>query len=135
MRGSLILLENVLSLTKLFYVRDSSVQYLFVGICILLSLDKIEVLGTVKRDRCPDEKFVSTFKPSFIERILFRKSLSMKMANLARVEGLCAYPAFIIEDDWLPFLGLPTEIEPLLLVHIAYFSDNCGSINIKFSLI
>ncbi len=82
-----------------FYVLESCVQYLFVGICILLYFYKIEVLGTVKRDHCPDEQFNSIFKPSFLERILFRNSLSMKTVNVAKVEGLCAYPALIREDD------------------------------------
>jgi hypothetical protein len=103
MKSSAILLENVFSLPKLVYLWESSVKYPFLGICIVLSLDKIELLGTVKRDRCPDEQFLSTFKPSFLERILLRTNLSVKMANVAKMEGLCAYPAFIREDDLLVY--------------------------------
>jgi hypothetical protein len=113
-----------------FYVLESCIQYLFVGICVLLYLYKIEVLGTVKRDRCPDEQFL--FPP--LNRVFLREYSSERVSpwkrrNVAKMEGLCAYPALIREDNWFPFLcpflGLPTEIKQLILVHIAYFSDNC----------
>jgi hypothetical protein len=54
------------------------------------------------------------------------------MTNVLKVEGLCTYPALVREDDYFTFLGSQTEIEPLLLIHIVYFWDNCGSISIKF---